>query len=122
MKRKRNKPSPSKQFEAVHPESIEAIAARLRLIRLAFGRLQRRERPIGQAEFSRLCGISPPAWNNAETGDNRLGIDAAKAVAKRTGADLDYIYFGTRDHLSYSLALVIEQIEREETTRAKSIA
>ena len=96
---------------APRPDSPEQMAPRLRLIRIAYGRLQGRVDPeIGQAEFARLCGISAPTWNNAETGDNRLGIDNAMAVSRRTGATLDYIFFGERRGLPLDLALQIEKL------------
>ena len=30
---------------------------------------------MSQSEFARRCGIGVAAWNNAETGDNRIGLD-----------------------------------------------
>jgi transcriptional regulator with XRE-family HTH domain len=89
-----------------------AIAARLRLIRLAYGIIQRREKPMSQAEFSRFCDIGAPAWNHAETGDNRLGIDAATSVARRTGVTLDYIYLGNLNGVPHVLAIEIEMIDK----------
>lgn len=95
-------------------DSNAAIGNRLRLIRLAYGALQDPLHPITQAEFSRLCGIGRAAWNNAETGDNRIGIDGAMAICRRTGVTLDYIYFGERSRLPHALALEIERLESQK--------
>jgi len=93
-------------------DSPKAIGERLGLIRRAYGVLQRREREISQSEFARTCGIGISAWNNAETGDNRIGIDNAMAVVRRTGASLDFIYFGERAGLPHALAIEIERLEK----------
>ena len=93
-------------------ETPAAIGARLCLLRRAYGALQRRGGEMSQSEFARLCDIGISAWNNAETGDNRIGIDNAKKVARRTGASLDFIYFGERAGLPHALAIAIGALER----------
>jgi transcriptional regulator with XRE-family HTH domain len=93
-------------------DSPDAIGERLRLIRRAYSALQHREKEMGQSEFARLCGIGIAAWNNAETGDNRIGIDNAMAVCRRTGVSLDFIYFGERAGLPHALAVEMERIEK----------
>jgi transcriptional regulator with XRE-family HTH domain len=95
----------------LQPDSAAAIGTRLRLIRLAYGILKR-QRPMSQVEFARHCGITAPAWNNAETGDHRIGIDSAMAVSRRTGITFDYIYLGNSDYVPYVLAIEIEKIAR----------
>jgi transcriptional regulator with XRE-family HTH domain len=92
-------------------DSPQAIGERLRHLRLAYGVVQKREKKMSQAEFSRLCGVSAQAWNNAETGDNRLGLDNALAVCRHTGVSLDYIFFGQHAGLPHALAVEIERIE-----------
>lgn len=99
-------------MRSLQVESAAAIGARLRLLRLAYGALQRRDKEMSQSEFARLCEIGISAWNNAETGDNRIGIDNAKKVARRTGASLDFIYFGERAGLPHALAVAIAALER----------
>lgn len=94
----------------LRPDSPQAVGERLRLIRLGYGMAQGASREMSQAEMSRLCGIGRQAWNNAETGDNRLGIDNAMALARRTGASLDYIYFGNARGLPHELAVAIEAL------------
>ncbi len=94
------------------------MGPRLRLIRLAYGRVQGRTRDISQAEFGRLCGISGPTWNNVEQGLNRIGIDNAIAVYQRTGAPLDYIFLGEKRHLPLDLGTEIAKIEAEAQSQS----
>jgi transcriptional regulator with XRE-family HTH domain len=49
--------------------SMPKVAARLRLTRQAL--------KLSQAGLCRIARISPEAWNNAETGDNLIGIGNA---------------------------------------------
>jgi transcriptional regulator with XRE-family HTH domain len=97
--------------------SLDAISARLRLIRLAYSTLQKSDPPISQSAFARLCGIGVSAWNNLETGDSRIGIDNAMALARRTGASLDYIYFGDPRGLPHALAIEIERLEKQKAAK-----
>jgi transcriptional regulator with XRE-family HTH domain len=73
---------------------------------------------MSQSEFARFCGIGIAAWNNAETGDNRIGLDNAIAITKRTGVSLDYIYFGQRAYVPHGLAVEIERLENQASKRA----
>lgn len=95
------------------PESVEAIAQRLRWIRIAFSAAQGLHRPMSQAEFARQAKIGVAAWNNAETGDNRIGIDNAIALCRLTGVSLDYIYRAYGDRLPHKLAVEITRLEAE---------
>lgn len=96
---------------ASRPDSNEEIGKRLQLIRLAYGALQDPLHPISQAEFARLCGIGRQAWNNVETGDNRIGIDNALAVRRRTGVGLDYIYENDLRDLPHAMAIEINRLQ-----------
>jgi transcriptional regulator with XRE-family HTH domain len=103
------------------PDSNEEIGRRLRLIRLAYGALQDPLHPMSQAEFCRLCEIGRAAWNNAETGDVRIGLDNANAVRRRTGAGLNYIYHAEIRDLPHALAIEIARLEKaEEKAKATS--
>ena len=66
---------------------------------------------MSQAEFARMCGIGPAAWNNAETGDNRIGLDNALALRRATGATLDYIYCNDSAALPHALAVEIAKLD-----------
>lgn len=101
-------------------ESNQSVGDRLRLIRMAYGDLQHREKTISQAEFARMCNLTAPALNNAETGDNLIGLQAAKNVHRRTGATLDYIFFGNRNTMPHALMVAIEKREREITTSKRA--
>jgi DNA-binding XRE family transcriptional regulator len=84
------------------PDSRNDIGERLRVTREALG--------LSQAELCRRLGISPAAWNNAETGDNRIGIDNAMLLCKAIGVTLDWIYMGHRGGLPQKLAVEIERL------------
>lgn len=97
-----------------HTDSPAQIAARLRLIRLAYGDVQGYEREISQSEFARRCGIGVSNWNNAESGYNRIGVDTALAVCRRTGITLDYIYRGIEANLPRALAVAVERLQKNQ--------
>jgi transcriptional regulator with XRE-family HTH domain len=101
-----------------HPESVEAIAERLRLIRLAYGRVQGYAREMSQVEFARLVEMSKAAWNNAETGDNRIGLDNAMSIYRRIGVTLEYIYFGNPRLMPHALMTEIEKLQPKVAKRA----
>lgn len=92
------------------------LANRLRLLRIAYGHLQGSVRELGQSEFSRRCGMTVGAWNNAETGDNRLGLDNARRVRLTTGATLDWIYEGDEQGMPHSLMVEIKRLEEVQKT------
>lgn len=46
------------------------------------------------AEFCRKAGFSPSAWNNHETGDRRISVDAAIQLCNHFRITLDWIYRG----------------------------
>lgn len=87
------------------------------MIRLAYGIVKGHSRDMSQAEISRLVGFSAQAWNNAETGDNRLGLDNAMALCARTGVSLDFIYFGNRSGLPHAVAVAISELEKPKATK-----
>ena len=100
------------------PDSAEAIGERLRLIRIAYGTAQGHDREMSQAEVCRLTGVGRQAWNNAETGDNRIGIDNAMSIVRSIGVSLDYIYFGDRRGLPHALAVEIDKLQNAHAKRA----
>lgn len=92
---------------ARRPQSVtdvDAIARRLELTREAS--------KLNQAAWCRLTGISTQAWNNYETGDRRISLDAALRVCVASGATLDWIYRGITSGLPLSLATAIAELER----------
>lgn len=71
---------------APHPESLEAVADRLKRTRVAFG--------FNQAQWCRLVGIDTQAWNNYEKARNRISVDQALKVCQATGITTDWIFRG----------------------------
>ena len=68
------------------PESTAMVAARLKELRLALG--------LDQTEICLKTGIGTSAWNNAETGDNRLGLENAFKLRRTFLIGTDYTFFG----------------------------
>jgi transcriptional regulator with XRE-family HTH domain len=87
------------------PDSRGDIGDRLRFTREALG--------LSQAELCRRTGIGPAAWNNSETGDNRIGIDNAILLCRATGVTLDWIFLGHRGGLPQKLAVDIERLMKK---------
>lgn len=98
-------------------DSPEAIGERLKLIRIAYGMVQGHSREMSQAEMARVAGIGRQAWNNAETGDNRIGIDNAIALCQHTGVGLNYIYLGNRRDLPHALAIEIDKLAAPKSAK-----
>ncbi len=94
-------------------DSPVEIGRRLRLIRIAYGRIHGHPKGMSQADFCRTTGIGVSAWNNAETGDARIGVDNAIAVYKATGASLEYVYLGDTQYLPHGLLTEIVKAEKE---------
>jgi transcriptional regulator with XRE-family HTH domain len=94
------------------PDSNEAIGERLELLRRAYGVVQGYKREMSQSEFARQCEIGIQAWHNVESGNSRIGLNNAMRVRARTGASLDYIYFGNRTGLPHVIAVAIAEIEK----------
>ena len=82
--------------------SAVEIGKRLRLVREAL--------KMSQAALCRLAGISPQAWNNAETGDNLLTVPNAVKLCRVTGVTLDYLYRG--QIRSEMPRIMLEEIQR----------
>lgn len=68
------------------PRDARAVGKRITHVREALGQRQ--------AEFARLVGISQQALNNYERGRQRPDIEQAMKICERTGATLDWLYFG----------------------------
>lgn len=75
--------------------SNAAIAERLIALRDAHG--------MKQNEFSEFLELSPTAWNNYELAKGRISLDAARQVLRKTGASLDWIYYGNPAAMPISL-------------------
>ena len=93
--------------------SQKAIANRLRLTRVAYGKVHRHTKRLSQTDFCKLVGFTRQRWNNAETGYSRLGLDAAIKMVKALGISLDWIYLGRKGALPAKLAIEISKLERQ---------
>ncbi len=96
---------------AREPTRVPDVAARLRITRLALKLTQRR--------LCELTGLSTSAWNNAETGDSRIGVDSAIQLCQATGVTLDWIYRGSRVGLPVEISEAIARVEREPPKKAR---
>jgi hypothetical protein len=92
---------------SVAEASTPAVAERLRLLREALG--------IDQAEMCRQTGIGTSAWNNAETGDNRIGVDNAMKIRKRYSVGLDYVYANDYTAIPSKLATKIGRLRARQS-------
>lgn len=68
------------------PESLEAIASRMRALRATTG--------LSQQKFAERYGLGASQWANFETAQKRIGIDAALTLAREMRVPLDWIYLG----------------------------
>jgi transcriptional regulator with XRE-family HTH domain len=93
------------------PISTPKVAARLRLTRLAL--------KLSQVGLCRITRISPQAWNNAETGDNLIGIAHAMKLCHATGVTLDWIYRGARSNLPRLIGAEIARRKRAARRRRR---
>lgn len=89
-------------------ESGEAIAERLKRTREAMG--------FNQAQWCRLTGIEPQAWNNYESGLRRISIDQAIKVCQATGVTTDWIYRGL---MSAGLPMGIQTALQNQNNRKR---
>lgn len=103
---------PAVMASALAPHSTEMVAERLKLLREALG--------VDQAEMARQTGISPQAWNNAETGDNRIGLENANKVRARYQVGLDFIYHGDFRALPSELAGKIGRLNASRTVSKRA--
>src|SRR4051794_2454235 len=94
---------PPAMARMVNPESIEATGNRLRVTREALG--------LSQAEICRQTGIRPAAWNNAETGDNRLKIENVLILCRRYGLTTDWLLRGDIRGIPGEFAKKIAEVE-----------
>ena len=88
-------------------DSVLGHAYRLRLTREALG--------LSQAEICRQTGIGTSSWNNAETGDARLGYENAIKVCKRYGVTLEWLIRGDMYGLPGELARMIGNLHNSGT-------
>lgn len=77
----------SYRFHSVEPESNEAVAWRLELLREALT-------TFDQKRMAEDLGITPGAWHHYSRGTNRPTWDVAMKLCHKYGVTLDWIYRG----------------------------
>jgi transcriptional regulator with XRE-family HTH domain len=82
----------------------EVIGARLKALRLSLGFNQARA-------FCTFIGAHETNWNMFERGHRRISLDEAAKVFSKTGASLDWIYFGVEHSLPVHLAEKLRQVD-----------
>lgn len=85
--------------------SIDEIKIRLRHSRLAL--------KLTQQRLADITGLSVQAWNNAERGRSRIGLDNAIRLVRGTGLTLDWIYLGIKTGLPLGIAEALSRIEAD---------
>jgi transcriptional regulator with XRE-family HTH domain len=88
-------------------DAPESIGARLRWSRKTLG--------FNQADWCRLVGIVPQAWNNYERELRVISINQSLKVCETTELSLDWIYRGVTTGLPKTFA---EKIRNWRTRRA----
>lgn len=83
----------------VHDASLNAIAARLKRFREAYG--------LSQADVCRRTGIKPSAWSNYEQAFRRIPLDNAITIRAEWGLGLEWIYLGDTSGLSQSVTALL---------------
>ncbi len=96
------------------PTGLTEMARRLRTTRLAL--------KLTQARLCRLARINPQAWNHAETGKARIGLDSAIRLCEQTGLTLDWIYRGVRAGLPLEIREAIAAAEGARPSSPKDTA
>ena len=82
--------------DSPHIRNLDAIAARLRATREAFG--------LGQNEFARRAGIASNTYNQYEQAKNLPRLDFANQLCDTYGITLDWIYRGDTAGLPLQIA------------------
>lgn len=85
------------------PRNLDAIAARLRATREAFG--------LGQNEFARRAGIASNTYNQYEQAKNIPRLDFANQLCDTYGITLDWIYRGDTSGLPLQIANLLSKVK-----------
>jgi transcriptional regulator with XRE-family HTH domain len=102
----------STEMPSPREDSPEAIAERLKALRIAMGYSS------NQSGFARYLGMTQQAWSNYERAIRRIDLDSALAVVKGTGVTLDWIYRGVGYGLPRDLAALLAEVEPRQPKRA----
>jgi transcriptional regulator with XRE-family HTH domain len=92
------------EMSAAVTTHAQEVARRLLVSRIAL--------KLTQARLCEATGISPQAWNNAQRGAARIGVDLAIRLCDETGLTLDWIYRGIRRGLPDGILEEIARLDR----------
>lgn len=95
---------------AANPESLEAIAERLRLTRKAL------DYPTDTAFIATIPGMYSQKWSNYMSGNDRIPVDVALFLCQRHHLSLDWIYRGHKEALPLRLAQRLTELEAPQTS------
>ncbi len=101
------------EMSAAHVTHAQEVAKRLLVSRLAL--------KLTQARLCANTGISPQAWNNAQRGAARIGVDLAMQLCNETGLTLDWIYRGIRRGLPDGILEEIARLDRLSLEELKEL-
>jgi transcriptional regulator with XRE-family HTH domain len=90
----------------MNPDSIGAIAARLKATREALGY-------SSQKEFADRAGVTTTAYNNWERGKKRPDIESAIRLCTEYALTLDWIYRGDATGLPHGVAVKVLDPRRQ---------
>lgn len=81
----------------MHPESREAVAARLEAVRAFYGIKTRRE-------FAQRAGVTEQMYSDWIRGRRDVSRAQARKLAERYSLTLDFIYLGNKRDLPHKMA------------------
>lgn len=80
-------------------DSIEAVAARLRMVRMAIG--------LDKKDFAEKAGLTQQVYGPFENGNRPVTLGAAKKLRKTYGLTLEFIFFGNKADLPHRIATLL---------------
>jgi len=83
--------------------SYEAIGKRLKCLRLAFGKTQQ--------QIANIVGVTVGMISSCEHGGARLSADHMMMLVVEFDASMDWLYFGTKRHISNELRRKLDQVD-----------
>jgi DNA-binding XRE family transcriptional regulator len=84
-------------------ESKQAVAARLRRIRIASG--------MNQSDFAKTIVTAQNTYSAYENGSRMCSLEAAILIAKKYDVTLDYIFMGVVDGLTVKRAREVNSVK-----------
>ena len=80
-------------------DSIEAVARRLKMVRLALG--------MNKKEFAAKADLGPQVYGPFELGERPITLEAAKKLRAAHELPLEFIFFGNMADLPHRIAKLL---------------